>query len=106
MEMSNFLFYPGQSDLKKFTDGVSIKYYQFPEAFKTKNTAQNDYAIMKLQTKVPRQRYLKLGLNYATQDKKELHLFGYGTDSDVDNRIAILKGFTKKVDHYLNNEKQ
>ena len=39
MKMSNFLFYPGQSDLDKFTDGVSITNHLFPEAFKAKNNA-------------------------------------------------------------------
>ena len=60
---------------------------------------------MILQTKISRKRYLKLGLNYMAQDIKELYLFGYGKGSSVDTGVAILKGFAKKVDHFINKEK-
>jgi hypothetical protein len=62
------VFYPGVSGRINKENGYKVVAIRFPDLYRTcsgKETLKYDYALLKLDRKVPRSKYIELGLGYV-----------------------------------------
>ena len=68
IKFNDFTFYPGQSSDSEYKYGYSVEEYKFSDIFEQSsfNLSKNiryDYALMKLDQNVKRDRYITVGVN-------------------------------------------
>lgn len=81
----NLIFYPGVSGPLSGSTGYKVVGFRFPHEYTLKGdqSSEYDYALLKLERKVPINRFIELGVNFANQ-KEEIGIIGYqGPDASL-----------------------
>jgi V8-like Glu-specific endopeptidase len=79
IEYKNLVFYPGVSGSLDHENAYKVASYRYPQQYPASPEGKDleyDYALLKLERRVQRERYIELGINYIFQ-QEQIGIIGY-----------------------------
>lgn len=72
----NLVFFPGVSGPLGNSTGYKVVDFRFPQEHTLKGNEEYDYALLKLERKVPINKFIEIGVNFGNEDE-EIGIIGY-----------------------------